>query len=260
MSHDYLAGLSSLTLSHSIPIIFYDQIGNGKSTHLPEKNGDVTFWNDQLWLDELDNLLAHLGIKEDYAILGHSWGGMLGARHATLQPKGLKQLIIADSPADMKDWVRVQNELKTELPQETQDIITKHENAGTWEETEYQDAVNIFYKRFLCRLDEWPEIMMKGIEWIERDPTVYHTVQGPSEFTVVGPLKDWTIIEDLHKIKATTLLINGRFDEARDDCVLPYFRFIPKVKWVTFANSAHMPHLEETERYLEVVGSFLTLD
>ena len=83
---------------------------------------------------------------------------------------------------------------------------------------------------------------------------------GPSEFTVIGPLKDWTIVPDLHKIKASTLLINGQFDEAQDSVMVPFFKLIPTVKWVTFAESAHMPHVEETKRYLEVVGGFLTYE
>lgn len=176
MGHEYLTVLSELTSTHSIPLIYYDQLGNGRSTHLQEKNGDEKFWCDQLWLDELDNLINHLGIQDDYAILGHSWGGMLGARHATLQPKGLKQLIIADSPADMYEWVRVQNELKLQLPNDVQDALTKHEEARTWHEKEYLDAVEIFYKKFLCRLDEWPEIVNRAVAWIDQDPTVYHTV------------------------------------------------------------------------------------
>jgi len=257
-SHDYLTVLSALTSTHSIPLIFYDQIGTGLSTHLPEKNGDVSFWTEKLWLDELDNLLVHLGIQDDYAILGHSWGGMLGSRFSALQPNGLKQLIIADAPASMRDWMVAQNELKTRLPQEVQDALTKHENTKTWEDKEYQDAVQVFYRRFLCRLEIWPDILLKSFEWIARDPTVYHTVNGPSEFTVIGSQKDWTIIPELHKINVPTLLINGYFDEAQDIAVAPFFKSIPKVKWVTFANSSHMPHLEETERYLEVVSRFLT--
>jgi pimeloyl-ACP methyl ester carboxylesterase len=83
---------------------------------------------------------------------------------------------------------------------------------------------------------------------------------GPSEFTVIGTFKDWTIIPDLHKIKVSTLLLNGRFDEAQDIAMAPYFNLIQKVKWVTFALSAHVPHIEETERYLEVVGEFLLYD
>jgi pimeloyl-ACP methyl ester carboxylesterase len=82
----------------------YDQLGIGKSTHLPEKMGDGKFWTVELFLAELNNLLSHLGIKDDYDLLGQSWGGMLGASHAILQPKELHRLVIADSPADMKMW------------------------------------------------------------------------------------------------------------------------------------------------------------
>jgi L-proline amide hydrolase len=174
LSHDYLIVLSALAATHSIPVIFYDQIGNGLSTHLPEKNGDNTFWGDKLWLDELDNLLVHLDIQDDYAIIGHSWGGMLAARHAALQPMGLKQLIISDSPADMYDWMGALNGLRTKLPQDVQDKITKHEDARTWENKEYQDNVQIFFQEFMCRTS--PDILIKSFDWLEKDPTVNHTL------------------------------------------------------------------------------------
>lgn len=79
-AHDYLLVLADLTSSLSIPVVLYDQIGNGRSTHLPEKGSDASFWTDQLFLDELDNLLTHLGIKDNYALLGHSWGKRHGIR------------------------------------------------------------------------------------------------------------------------------------------------------------------------------------
>ena len=90
-----------------------------------------------------------------------------------------------------------------------------------------------------------------------------HTIpcrNGPSEFHVIGSLKDWTIVDDIHKIKASTLLLNGRYDEAQDSAVQPYFRALPKVKWYQFAESSHMPHYEERERYMQVVGDFLAHD
>jgi pimeloyl-ACP methyl ester carboxylesterase len=80
----------------------YDQLGCGRSTHLPEKKGHVEFWTVKLFLAELDNLLTHLGIQGDYDLFGHSWGGMLGSEHAVLHPKGLKKLILADAPASRK--------------------------------------------------------------------------------------------------------------------------------------------------------------
>ncbi len=72
-----------------------------------------------------------------------------------------------------------------------------------------------------------------------------------------GNLKDWTAIDQLHKIKASTLLINGRYDEIADVAVQPFFDGIAKVKWITLENSSHMGHFEERERYMEVLGQFL---
>lgn len=82
--------------------------------------------------------------------------------------------------------------------------------------------------------------------------------QGPSEFTITGTLKTWSIIDILHNIGCPTLIINSVYDEAQDVCVLPFFQNIPRVKWVQFTNSSHTPFLEERERYMQVVGSFLT--
>lgn len=64
----------------------------------------------------------------------------------------------------------------------------------------------------------------------------------------------------MHKIKVPTLLINGRYDEAQDEVVEPFFKGIEKVKWVRFAESSHMPHMEEPEEYLKVVRDFLELE
>jgi L-proline amide hydrolase len=80
----------------------YDQIGCGRSTHLPEKKGDMDFWTMSLFLSELDNLLSHLEIQGNYSLFGQSWGGSIAAEHAILHPKGLKKLIIANSSASGK--------------------------------------------------------------------------------------------------------------------------------------------------------------
>ena len=41
--YDYLYGLMDLWTKYKIPVIFYDQIGNGRSKHLPETAGDEPF-------------------------------------------------------------------------------------------------------------------------------------------------------------------------------------------------------------------------
>jgi pimeloyl-ACP methyl ester carboxylesterase len=80
---------------------------------------------------------------------------------------------------------------------------------------------------------------------------------GPSEFTITGSFKSFNIVDQLHKIAVPTLMINGRYDEAQDSTMAPFFSHIQKVKWITFAESSHTPHWEERERYIEIVGDFL---
>ena len=81
LSHDYLITLSELNERYGIPVIFYDQLGTARSTHLREKRGDESFWTEELFHNELNNLVEKLGLLESekgYDVLGHSWGGMMG--------------------------------------------------------------------------------------------------------------------------------------------------------------------------------------
>jgi proline-specific peptidase len=174
--HNYMTPLADLTAAHGIPVILYDQIGNGLSTHLPQLAGATAFWTEALFLAELESLLAHLGIAE-YDVLGHSWGGMIAATFAARRPRGLRRLVIADSPADMRLWVTAQNRLRGMLPQGVQDTLARCEGEGRTESEEYEGACMEFYKRFLCTLEEWPKDLDDSMEWlVKKDPTVYLTV------------------------------------------------------------------------------------
>lgn len=126
LPHNYMLAMKDLAAEpYNIPIVFYDQIGCGKSTHFPKKDGDITFWTEELFVAEFYNLVKHLGI-EQYDIIGHSWGGMLGERIATQRPKGLRKLILTDSVADMKIWIKNARELLKQLPQDIQVSDCRH--------------------------------------------------------------------------------------------------------------------------------------
>lgn len=257
-SHLYLLSLVDLTRDYGIPVVFYDQLGGGNSTHLPEKAGDVSFWTMTLFIDELDNLLRHLGIQDNYDLLGHSWGTQLGAVHALGQPRGLKRLILASGIPDIDLWGVAAKKLRATLPQDVQDTLNKHEADGTTDSKEYEQAVSVYYQNFVCRLSPMPEDVQAAFDQVSDDPTVYHTMWGKSEFDVSGSLKGWTLLQDLQKIKYDVLITNGRFDEAQDEVVEPFFRLLGgKVKWVQFANSSHLSHHEERQRFIQVTGEFL---
>jgi len=255
--HDYLSNMALLTERHGIPVVLYDQIGCGQSTHYPEKMGHGAFWSTQLFIEELVNLLNHLGIHDNFDLLGHSWGGMLAASFAVQQPKGLRRLVLASGIAIMQDWVDSSKLWKAGLPQEVLDTLNKHEAEGTTASKEYEDAIAIFYGRHMCRLNPMPEGLIKTFVSMKEDPTVCVTMKGPDEFFIAGTLKTFDVTPGLHKINVPTLLTNGRYDTANDPVQERFFKNIPHVKWVEFAESSHTPHHEEAERYLKVVGDFL---
>ncbi|KAA1477686.1 proline-specific peptidase [Dentipellis sp. KUC8613] len=256
IAHNYLLPLAALATSHNTPVVFYDQTGIGRSSHAPAK--PASFWSVELFVAELDQVLAQLGIAGDFDLLGHSWGGMLAAEYAVRRrPAGLKHLVLTDSLASMPLWERCTNRLLEALPEELREMLKRHEAAGTTEDKEYQEGMMVFYAKHVCRVQPWPKDLNDSFETMAQDPTVYHTMAGPSEFHVIGTLKTWSIVDQLHTIEYPTLVINGAYDEAQDECVQPLFERIPRVKWVQFAESSHMPFIEETERYLNVLGSFL---
>ncbi|MCF5547663.1 proline iminopeptidase-family hydrolase [Pseudomonas salomonii] len=252
-THDYVDSFKDLA-DTGRAVVHYDQLGNGRSTHLRDAPAD--FWNVELFLAELNNLIEHLHIS-DYALLGQSWGGMLGAEHAVRQPAGLKALIIANSPASMDLWRAAANELRQALPAEVQATLLRHEAAGTTDSAEYHAASQVYYARHVCRLQPEPAEVLRTNAAIEDDPTVYHTMNGPTEFHVIGSLRHWSIIERLPRIQVPTLLISGRFDEATPATVQPFADGIRDVRWEIFEQSSHMPHVEEREACMACVGAFL---
>jgi len=253
-AHDYVERFALLA-DTGRAVIHYDQFGCGRSTHRADMGTD--FWTVRLFLDELDTVLAHFGIADRYHLLGQSWGGMLAAEHAVRQPKGLRGLVIANSPASIPTWVAEANRLRAALPAEVEAVLMEHENAGTTFDPAYEQAVQVFYERHLCRVTPFPDELQRSLASIAAEPTVYHTMNGPSEFHVVGTIRDWTIEDRLSRIVAPTLVISGRYDEATEACVRPYAERIKGARWVIFENSSHTPHIEETEAVMRTVGDFL---
>ncbi|MEV7174925.1 proline iminopeptidase-family hydrolase [Streptomyces sp. NPDC093224] len=253
-THDYLLSLAALA-DEGWPVVHYDQLGSGGSTRLPDRGAD--FWTVELFEAELDNLLRELGVADDYVLLGQSWGGMLAARHAARRPAGLRGLIIANSPASYVLWRREMEVLRAALPPEVDAALRRHEAAGTTDTEEYYLAMRVFYDRHVCRIVPWPRDYLASFMEAVDNPTVYATMNGPSEFYVNGTLKDWSVEDVLPDIAVPTLLVSGRHDEATPVTVQPYQDLIPDVRWEIFEESSHVPNLEEPERFHAVLVEYL---
>ncbi len=82
-------------------------------------------------------------------------------------------------------------------------------------------------------------------------------MNGPSEFHVIGSIRDWQSNDRLADIDVPTLLVSGRHDEATPALQETLLAGIRAAEWVSFEDSSHTPHLEERERYMRVVGEWL---
>jgi L-proline amide hydrolase len=253
-SHDYLLSLATIAESGR-PVVHYDQLGGGRSTHLPDRGAD--FWTVALFLAELDNLLENLEIAGRYHLFGQSWGGMLGAEHAIGQPPGLRGLILSDSPASMGLWLSEAKRLRSLMPVELAAVLDLHEAEGTTNDPDYLAATRAYYDEHVCRTVPYPPEVLRTNEIQSLDPTVYLTMYGPNEFYCIGTLRNWSVVERVKDILVPTLLLSGRYDEATPATVQPFFDNIPDVRWEIFETSSHMPFVEEPERYRETVEAFL---
>lgn len=254
MAHNYVRNIAELADETGRTVIHYDQLGCGNSTHLPD--APATFWTPDLFVEEFHTVRKALGIDE-YHLLGQSWGGMLGAEIAVRQPSGLASLAICNSPASMELWMAGCAELRAQLPPEIQAALTHHEEAGTVTDPEYLEATNEFYLRHLCRLVPMPQDLIDTIDQMEAEPTVYHTMNGPNEFHVVGTLSGWSVIDRLPAVTAPTLVIAGEFDEATPTAWQPYADHIGGATSHVFPGTSHCSHLEQPTEFRAVVAAFL---
>lgn len=253
-THDYLMSMTDLA-TDGRAVIFYDQTGNGNSTHFPDRGAD--FYTVDLFVRELDNLIAHLGIGRAYHVLGQSWGGMLAQEHAITQPAGLRSAILSNTAASFGAFAVEANALRADLPADVEETLRRHEAAGTTGDPEYVEACQAFYRRHLCRLDPWPPEVVRGFELMDADPTVYHTTNGPSEFHVIGSFKHWSAADRLAQVTAPTLVISGRHDEATPRVQEDLVRGIAGAEQVILEESSHLSFWEEREAYMTAVGDFM---
>lgn len=150
--HNYLLPLADLARAHSVPVILYDQIGNGRSSHVPDKPAE--FWTIDLFIAELENLLRELGVQDAFDVFGHSWGGVLGAEFAVRkQPKGLKHLVITNSLASFELWVQSVGGLLQAFPQSVQEGIF----GGLSDPKKHREALRELHAVYGCLVRPIPE-------------------------------------------------------------------------------------------------------
>lgn len=225
MSHSYLEPLKQLRGQ----LIFYDQLDAG----LSERPNDPDNWNMPRFLQEIDALRAHLSL-ESFAIFGNSWGGCVAAAYAATRPRGLTRLVLSSPLIDTRTWLRDAALYRAALP---------------------RDDVQLFYERHFCRLDPWPDYVLRTFE--DLNETCYRGMWGPNEFTCDGALRDYDGSGDLAKIDVPTLVTCGEFDEAAPHSCRRFADMIPSARCVVVDAASHLAFVEVPETYLPIAQAFL---
>jgi len=248
-THDYMLSLTDLA-EFGYRVIFYDQLGCGKS-EVPKNTALFTV---ERAIEEVEGMRKALKLSK-INLLGSSWGGMLAIAYALQYQRNLKSLVTVGGLASVPRATAEMQRMKSQLPEDVQAVMKKYEELGDYENPEYVEAVEVFYRKHLCRLNEWPKELVYSLEHISKP--VYFTMNGPNEFTIIGNIRYWDVTNQLHKIRVPTLVTGGRFDEVSPVEARSIHRGIKGSKLATFQKSSHLPMWEERERFMRVISKFL---
>ena len=249
-AHDYMLPLAE-RLSEHRPAIVYDQLGCGRA----DRPDDTSLWTVDRSVTEVDQVRAALGLDRCH-LLGQSWGGWLAIDYMARGPAGVAGLVLASTSASIAQFVAGARRLIDALPEPHRTALQELGARGEYDHPDYRAAEQEFYRRHLCRMDPWPEALVRSSDQMEGNQ-VYATMNGPTEFDVIGRLRTWDRTPDLGRIDVPTLITCGRYDEITPACSETIAKGIPDARVVVFEESAHVAHLEEAEAYAGTVEEFL---
>ncbi len=234
--HDYLEPLEAL--SDERLVIFYDQLGCGNSD-IPD---DPSLWTMERFVEELRQVRDTLGLDQVH-IFGQSWGTMLAVDYMLTEgSKGVLSLILAGPCISAPRFVSDQREYLSQLPYDVRKTILESEASGNFSSKAYQDAMMVYYRLHVCRMDPWPDCLNRTFEKLGQK--VYERMWGPSEFTMNGTLADYNRSDRLKEIKVPVLFTCGRYDESTPSATAYYSSMLPGSERIIFEEASHMAHLE----------------
>ena len=237
-------------LANERPVIFYDQLGSGRSEHPT----DTSLWNFPRFVQEVDAVRRALKLDAVH-LLGHSWGGSLAAEYMiATKPTGVQSVIFSSPLISTPRWIADADSLREQLPEAIQHVLDENEKAGTLDSPAYQAATDSFYARHVRRL---PTPTIARCEGVASNDTIYRQMWGPTEFLSNGSLKSWTRSADMGEITAPSLFIAGEFDEARPTTLEEFRKTMRDARLVVIPGAAHAAMREKPADYIAAVRAFL---
>lgn len=241
VSSVYLKPLEALATDR--PVIFYDQLGCGKSP----SSSDTTLWTIERFVEEIAQVREALGLKEIH-LYGHSWGTMLAIDYMLTKPTGVRSLVLSSPLLSRARWLHDADSLMSTLPDSLQVVIRRHRQLGTTDAPEYHSAMKVYSERYHARRLPWSA---------DLDSAFAQWNQAMFEYMFSGALSTYDRTGRLSEISIPTLLTAGEYDKATPATVKYYQSLIPGSEFALLQNCAHLTMQDDPVTDVKIIHDFL---
>lgn len=229
-------------LGDEYKLVFLDMRGSGRSEDKPP-------YTHEQWTADIDELRKQLGL-EKIKMLGGSYGGFLTLEYALRYPENLTHVMLRDTaPSCNYNDQSTEKALNSNLPGINEDMLDRLFGGRVKSNDDFKEMFGAIQPLYTV---VWDEEKAKQ----RLDSIFFHYETHNYAFSVNQPAYDLT--EQLKNIQVPVLVTVGRHDwitpvVASEDI----HREVPNSTLVIFENSGHSPHLEENEKYIELVRDFI---
>lgn len=244
--------------AEGIEYIYYDQLGS----YYSDQPSDTTLWTIERFVDEVEQVRVALGLnKNNFYLLGQSWGGVLAMEYALEHQDKLKGLIISNMMASGPEYTRyVKEVLGPQMDPAVLAEVMDIESRGDFSNPRYMDLLmDHFYTEHLLRmpLEHWPQSV--NLAFRHMNPEVYVYMQGPSEFGLVGDvvLKDWDVSEKLSGITVPTLVIGATYDTMDPEHMKWLSEEVEHGRFLLCPKGSHLSQYDDQTTYMGGVIEFI---
>ena len=255
-THEYFEAFDSYFPAAGIEYYYYDQLGSAYS----DQPNDPELWDLPRFVEEVEQVRQALELdRDDFYLLGHSWGGILAMEYALKYQQHLKGLVISNMMASIpayNDYAR--KVLMPAMDQSALAEVQRLEATGMTEEPRYMELlVPLHYEQHILRMpaEEWPDPVNRAFQHLNR--SIYVQMQGPSELGASGDLVNWDRTSDLGKIAVPTLVIGARHDTMDPAYMEMMAGKLPKGRYLFCPNGSHMAMYDDQQVYVDGVLRFV---
>ena len=244
--------------SEGIEYIYYDQLGS----YFSDQPSDTSLWTIERFVDEVEQVRVALGLdKDNFYLLGQSWGGILAMEYALKHQDKMKGLIISNMMASATDYNKYAQEvLGPQLDPEVLKEVQELEAANDFGNPRYMELLmEHYYTEHLLRMpvDKWPQSV--NLAFRHMNPEVYVYMQGPSEFGMYGDatLKNWDVKGELPKLSVPTLVIGATYDTMDPKHMEWMSGEVQNGRFLLCPNGSHLSQYDDQKAYFEGVVKFI---